>query len=171
MVEYEDRMLFWCQNYKFSHYSVVNYHIGIWWRHIAPWIMVNIGSGKDMLPDGTKPLLEPMLSSSGNHLRVITRWVAKLLLHTMCLKITLLKLLPHLPRTNELYSVVSPWQSMDLFNCPIPSHLTKSSSGISAAMLLYMCHNFRDYTFSNNVSALCYSCHWEGRGPPIPLGR
>ena len=29
---------------------------------MAPQILVNIGSGKGLLPDGTKPLLESMLT-------------------------------------------------------------------------------------------------------------
>ena len=32
------------------------------WRHMASWIWVNIGSGNGLLPDGTKPLPEPMLT-------------------------------------------------------------------------------------------------------------
>ena len=33
-----------------------------WWRHMATEIWVNIGSGNGLLPDGTKPLPEPMLT-------------------------------------------------------------------------------------------------------------
>ena len=29
---------------------------------MVSWILVNIGSGNDLLPDGTKPLPEPMLT-------------------------------------------------------------------------------------------------------------
>ena len=32
------------------------------WRHLATWNLVNILSGNDLLPDGTKPLPEPELS-------------------------------------------------------------------------------------------------------------
>ena len=32
------------------------------WGHMALDILVNTGSGKGLLPDGTKPLPEPMLS-------------------------------------------------------------------------------------------------------------
>ena len=32
-----------------------------WWHHRATEIWVNIGSGNGLLPDGTKPLPEPML--------------------------------------------------------------------------------------------------------------
>ena len=31
-------------------------------RHLGTWIWVNIGSGNGLLPDGTKPLPEPMLT-------------------------------------------------------------------------------------------------------------
>ena len=31
------------------------------WYHMATNTWINIGTGKGMLPDGTKPLLEPML--------------------------------------------------------------------------------------------------------------
>ena len=33
-------------------------------RHKATWSGVNIGSGNSLLPDGTKPLPEPMLTDS-----------------------------------------------------------------------------------------------------------
>ena len=36
--------------------------IGAWWRHMALEILVNTGSGYGLLPDGTKPLPEPMLT-------------------------------------------------------------------------------------------------------------
>ena len=32
------------------------------WRHLATYSWVNIGSGNGLLPDGTKPLPEPMLT-------------------------------------------------------------------------------------------------------------
>ena len=31
------------------------------WRHMATGILVNLGPGNGLLPDGTKPLPEPML--------------------------------------------------------------------------------------------------------------
>ena len=34
----------------------------LWWRHMATEVWVNIGSGNGLLPDGTKPLPEPMLT-------------------------------------------------------------------------------------------------------------
>ena len=33
-----------------------------WWRHMATEIWVNFSSGNGLLPDGTKPLPEPMLT-------------------------------------------------------------------------------------------------------------
>ena len=33
------------------------------WRHMATWIEVNTGSGNGLLPDGIKPLHEPMLTN------------------------------------------------------------------------------------------------------------
>ena len=32
------------------------------WRHMASEILVNTGSGNALLPDGTKPISEPMPS-------------------------------------------------------------------------------------------------------------
>ena len=32
------------------------------WRHMATWNCVDIGSGDDLLPDGTKPLPEQMFT-------------------------------------------------------------------------------------------------------------
>ena len=37
-------------------------HITLWWRHMASEILINIDSGNGFLPDGTKTLLEPMLT-------------------------------------------------------------------------------------------------------------
>ena len=34
----------------------ISYLIVAWWHHMATEIWVNIGSGNDLLPDGTKPL-------------------------------------------------------------------------------------------------------------------
>ena len=45
-------------------------------------IWVNIGSGNGLVPDGTKPLPEPILTLVrfyGIHIREISQWVAKLL--------------------------------------------------------------------------------------------
>ena len=36
--------------------------IVVWWRIIAAGIRVNIGPGNGLLPDGTKPLPESMLT-------------------------------------------------------------------------------------------------------------
>ena len=52
--------------------------------------LVNIGSGNGLLPDGTKPLPEPMLIYHyiGADLRAITQVLMKLI-HIMCLDIIL----------------------------------------------------------------------------------
>ena len=76
---------------------------------MATQIWVNIGSGNDLLPDGTKPLPEPMLT----HLQIspmtfIWRHIiirsldVKIPINKTRLKIVLLKLIPDLAGTNEL---------------------------------------------------------------------
>ena len=64
------------------------------------------GSGNGLLPDGTKPLPQLMLTSSvgfcGINPRPISQEVFKMTVHKMSLKNTLVKLLPHLPGANEL---------------------------------------------------------------------
>ena len=35
---------------------------GAYWRHMATEIWVNIGSGNGLLPEGIKPLPDPMLT-------------------------------------------------------------------------------------------------------------
>ena len=65
------------------------------------WIWVNIGSGNGLLPDGTKPLPEPMLTDY--------QWSpVTFILETqpsitqICLKITCLKFHSNFPGANEL---------------------------------------------------------------------
>ena len=77
--------------------------------HCSPvtQIWVNIGSGNGLLPYGTKPLPEPMLTYhqrcslaftwEQSHAQVLMN-----LIHNMCSEIACSKLLPHLPGTNEL---------------------------------------------------------------------
>ena len=43
-------------------YAGLNDTFGAKWRHIATEIWVNIGSDNGLLPNGTKPLPEPMLT-------------------------------------------------------------------------------------------------------------
>ena len=74
---------------------------------MAAWIWVDIGSGNGLLLDGTKSPPEPMLNSHywgfySIHMRAISHSVPQLLLCIMSLNIILLKLLPYLPRANEL---------------------------------------------------------------------
>ena len=73
---------------------------------MATYIWDNIGLGYGLLPDGTKPLPEPMLTSDQSGSMTFTweqsRRVFKLLVCMVSLKITLLKLLPRLSGANEL---------------------------------------------------------------------
>ena len=53
-----------------------------YWRHMATQMWVNTGSGNGLVPDGTKPLPEPMLTlvrCCGIHLRAIPQLGPKLL--------------------------------------------------------------------------------------------
>ena len=78
-----------------------------WSHHVAPSILVDIGSGNDFLPDATKPLPEPILTYHqmfffGINLEAILQEELVKLIHNMCSEIKPLKLLPHIPRANEL---------------------------------------------------------------------
>ena len=42
-----------------------------WYCHMVTWNWVNIGSGNGVLPDGTKPLPQPMLTYHVTHLKAI----------------------------------------------------------------------------------------------------
>ena len=72
---------------------------------MATQIWINFGSGNGLLPDGTKPLPEPLLTYHqvfcGIHMREFSPEMFNLI-HNMCLEITFSKLLPHLPEANEL---------------------------------------------------------------------
>ena len=70
-------------------------------------IWVNIGSGNGLLPDGTKPLPEPMLndhqwSPSDIHIRAISQEMPQPSVTKICLKITYLNLHLNFPGANEL---------------------------------------------------------------------
>ena len=55
---------------------------------MVTWISVNIGLGNGLLPDGTKPLPEPMLTYRHcNYLRTIFQEMLKMSVTEMCLKI------------------------------------------------------------------------------------
>ena len=45
-----------------------------WWHHMASEIWVNFGSGNGSLPDGTKPLPEPMLTNDQRGVVAFTWW-------------------------------------------------------------------------------------------------
>ena len=51
-------MWFGIQKYAYVHYISIHTYI-----YIYIWIWVNIGSGRSLLPDGTKPLYEPVLAN------------------------------------------------------------------------------------------------------------
>ena len=83
-------------------------------------IWVNIGSGNGFLPDGTKPLpdpIMPMLSlvrPSDFHLRSISREIPQPLIPKFRLKICCLKFQSNLSRVSELillaYDISNNWQ-------------------------------------------------------------
>ena len=58
-----------------------------WWCHKATQVWVNIGLGNGLLPNGTKPLPEPMLTS--HRLDCISQQVLKLLFCIVSLKVVL----------------------------------------------------------------------------------
>ena len=69
-------------------------------------IQVNTVSGNGLLPDGTKPLPEPVLTWAslglyGNHLRPMSLELLKISDHKIGWKNTLVKLFLHLPRAHE----------------------------------------------------------------------
>ena len=77
------------------------------WHHMMTEIWVNIGSGNGLLPDGTKPLPEPMLDLSsvrchGIHLRALSLDDVKIPINKTRLKTAVLKWHPGLPGANEL---------------------------------------------------------------------
>ena len=66
---------------------------------MATEIWVNIGSGNGVLPDGTKPLPEPMLI---DHMRAIRQEISQTSITKIRLKITSLKFHSNFPGANEL---------------------------------------------------------------------
>ena len=72
---------------------------------MATEIWVNISSGNGLLPDGTKPLPEPMLTdhqSSDNQLRAISQKLPQSSITKISLNITYVKCHSNLPGDNEL---------------------------------------------------------------------
>ena len=53
-------------SYSLLLFNCIIIRVLVWWRHMATEIWVNIGSANNLLPDGTKPLPEPLLT---NHCR------------------------------------------------------------------------------------------------------
>ena len=66
---------------------------------MASGIWINIGSGNGLLPDGTKPLPEPMLTY---HLRVVSQKIPQPSVIKISLKTALLKFDSNHPGANEL---------------------------------------------------------------------
>ena len=62
----------------------------------------NIGSGNGLLPDGTKPLPEPKLTSAGFHLTANSREITQPSITKIIFKITHVKLRSNLPGANQL---------------------------------------------------------------------
>ena len=73
---------------------------------MATVILDNIGSGNGLLPDGTMPLPEPMLTSSegfcGILLRAVSQELLKVSIQDMSLKKTFWKIFSNPPGANEL---------------------------------------------------------------------
>ena len=89
-------------------------------------IWVNIGSGNGLLPDGTKPLPEPMLTdhqSNDHHIMAISQEMPQSSIIKICLKITRLKFHSNFPGANEFThcDLVIPYSSMDLGQHYFPS--------------------------------------------------
>ena len=74
---------------------------------MAAEIWINIGSANGLLPDGTKPLPEPMLtdhqwSPSDIHIRAILQEMPQPSVTKICLKITYLNFYSNFQGANEL---------------------------------------------------------------------
>ena len=86
----------------------------------ATLMWVNTGSGNGLLPDGIKPLPEPMLTYHQSskmlcviHLRAVSQEKLLNLIRSMSSDNTLLNLLPHIPGTNEFIGyLVAPLATM-----------------------------------------------------------
>ena len=76
-------------------------------------LWVNIDSGNGLLPDRTKPLPEPMLTSSvrssENHLWAVAQEIPRPAITEINLEIIYVKFLSNLPATNELNYRPSYW--------------------------------------------------------------
>ena len=107
------------------------------WRHMLTCIWANIGSGNGLLPDGTKPLPEPRLTSFWRfydiHPRAIPQWVPKLLFCMMNMKILHLKSSP-ISWYNTTLTISSPygqpdhWIHVELFNRSCLSEIKPKST-------------------------------------------
>ena len=71
-------------------------------NHMATENWVNIGSGNGLLPDGTKPLPEPMFRSFSVHVRTISQEILPPSITKICLKINSLKFISNPLGANKL---------------------------------------------------------------------
>ena len=106
----------WIQLFMHSQISILAYPISArnrrtvtQWRHMTTENWVNIGSGKRLLPDGTEPLPDPLLTYY--QLGPLTFiWekcnMSQPSINTFCFKITYPKFHWNFPGTNELMSLI-----------------------------------------------------------------
>ena len=89
-----------------AHKGLIHCGLRYMWYHMMTKIWVNLGSGNGLMPHGTKPLPEPMLtfikgvlwrSPENSHKKMLMNYI-----YNLCSEITLLKSLPHLREANEL---------------------------------------------------------------------
>ena len=78
-----------------------------WWRNMATWNWVNIGSGNGLLPDGTKPLPEPVDLSLVRSIDINLMAISPKIPSRSITKITLKTIYPqfylNFPGANELF--------------------------------------------------------------------
>ena len=124
------------------------------WRPRSWWILC---SGNGLLPDGTKPLTEPLLTYHqrffcGIHLIEISQEILLNIICNMCLEITLKKLLPHLP---------GPMSSCNLhLSCNLLTwNLWKNMNAALSVIWFDCCEGFCFV-----IQAICFTCttltHW-----------
>ena len=99
------------------------------------WNLVNIDSGNGLLPNGTKPLPEPMLTNHGIlsifriHLRKSSQEMLKVSVHDVSLQITHLRLQPHFLENNPFTSYIEWHIGMNIphmFNVYLGFHMILS---------------------------------------------
>ena len=86
-------------------FHCVNRDIRVW--HQSPGSRVSIGSGNGLVPSGTKPFPEPVLTHQWGlvvfkYLRAISQWMFQISILHMNFKITTTRLQPRGPGANEV---------------------------------------------------------------------